>query len=104
MPAEIRKVTKLTDYKWLNLFDVEYINRNGEVGHWTFASRKKNPVPGPGPSVSDAVVIVPIHTSGKLVTIREFRIPLGDYENAFPAGLVKPGESPEEVAGRELEE
>lgn len=104
--------SKLTDYKWLNLYDVEYnvIAPDGKEtrGHWTFASRKKQvPDFGQKPLVADAVVIIPLLKVGrqrKLVTIKEFRIPLGDYENGFPAGLYDHNETAEAVAKRELKE
>ena len=102
---EILGVKKLTDYKWLNLFDVEYKNTKGDVCHWTFASRKSNPILGQFPLKADAVVIIPIHKKQRnLVAIKEFRVPLGDYEYGLPAGLYDPNESAEDVARRELKE
>ena len=38
----------------------------------------------------------------RLVLLREYRVPLGEYNYAFPAGLVEHGETPEAVARREL--
>src|SRR5207248_2358368 len=55
----------------------------------------------------DAVFIVPILKTplgNRLVVLREFRVPLGDYEISFPAGLQEPGESIETTARRELAE
>lgn len=90
--------------RWLKLFNVQYQLQNGKNGVWTFASRKASPNPGQ-PLVADAVVIIPIHADRLgLVTIKEFRIPLGDYEHGFPAGLYDHNESAEDVAYRELEE
>jgi ADP-ribose pyrophosphatase len=57
--------------------------------------------------VHNAVVIVPLWRSGeetRLVVVREFRIPLGDYEFAFPAGLKDDDEPIAETAARELRE
>lgn len=107
---KILNVTKLTDYRWLNLYDVEYLTAEGKTGHWTFASRKPPQVSAsvpPPPLVADAVVIVPLLKDGrkrKLVTIKEFRIPLGDYEYGTPAGLYDHNETAEAVAKRELKE
>ncbi len=104
--ADIKRVQKLTDYKWLNLYDVEYSTLDGATRHWIFASRK-TPVPAGRPLVPDAVVVIPLLKVGrqrKLVTIKEFRIPIGDYEYGFPAGLYDKQESAEEVARRELKE
>lgn len=96
-------VSKLTDHKWLNLYDAAYSMSDGKIGHWTFASRK---TPQPGmPLQADAVVIIPLLKDGhkrNLVTIKEYRIPLGDYEYGFPAGLYDNNETAEAVAKREL--
>ncbi len=99
-------VKKLTDFEWLNLYDAEFLTRDGQTRHWTFASRK-SPQPGSQPLIADAVVIIPLIKDGrkrKLVTIKEFRIPLGDYEYSFPAGLFDHNETAEAVAKRELKE
>jgi ADP-ribose pyrophosphatase len=103
---KINEVSKLTDFKWLNLYNVDYTTRDGKQGVWTFASRK-TPQPAGEPLVADAVVIIPLLKDGrkrKLVTIKEFRIPIGDYEYGFPAGLYNPNETAENVASRELKE
>jgi ADP-ribose pyrophosphatase len=92
--------------RWLKMFNVYYGLENGKSGVWTFASRKASPKPGQ-PLVADAVVIIPLYKDGpvtKLVTIREYRIPLGFYEHGFPAGLYDHNESAEDVARRELKE
>lgn len=107
MTITLEQPQKVTDLRWLNLFDVGYTTADGKKGNWTFASRKKQPTLGPGPMVADAVVIIPLLKDGrkrKLVTIKEFRIPLGDYEHAFPAGLYDHNETAEAVAKRELKE
>lgn len=92
--------------RWLQLFNIKYSQPNGGLGFWSFVSRKKNPTLGQ-PLVADAVVIVPLFKDGrqrKIVTIKEFRIPLGAYEYAFPAGLYDHNETAEAVAKRELKE
>jgi ADP-ribose pyrophosphatase len=98
---------KLTDLRWLNLFEIEYEHRSGKRGKWQFVSRKNNPAPGPAPLQPDAVFIVPILTTPqgpRLVVVKEFRVPLGDYEYSFPAGLQEPGEAIESTVRRELAE
>ncbi|RTK93157.1 MAG: NUDIX hydrolase [Neisseriaceae bacterium] len=97
------KIEKITNMKWLNIFNVSYKNKKGQDSNWTFASRKQNPVLGEELK-PDAVVIVPIHKTpegDKLVLIKEFRIPLGDYEYGFPAGLIE-NENNVDSAKREL--
>ncbi len=107
MNIKLGQVSKKTDGRWLNLFEIDFTNLKGNPGQWAFASRKANPTPGTAPLISDAVVIVPYLKVGRtwrLVLINEFRIPLGDYELAFPAGLPDAGESNATAAIRELKE
>ncbi|MFP4193954.1 MAG: NUDIX domain-containing protein [Desulfobacterales bacterium] len=96
----------LTDRKFVNLFEIRYSDRNGRERIWDFVSRQKPPKIETGAFNSvDAVIIVPWHVpSRKLVVIREFRMPLNDYQYGFPAGLVDEGETPEQSAARELKE
>ena len=103
---EIKKSHKLTRQKWLNLFDIEYNDKKGRAKSWQLASRQSEPKCMTADfSMPDAVVIVPFHTvQKKIVITREYRIPLGDYEYGFPAGLVDEGESIEAAARRELKE
>lgn len=51
----------------------------------------------------DAVVIIATDESGeKILVNREFRMAVGDWVYNFPAGLIDPGEAPEQSARREL--
>lgn len=100
-------IRKLTDFKWLNLYGIDYTGKTGKKGEWIFASRKHEPPQLGKKLVPDAVVIVPIHRAGditKLVILKEFRIPLGSYEWSFPAGLYEKNEDFEKAASRELKE
>jgi ADP-ribose pyrophosphatase len=105
--AKTGQPQRLTDCKWLNLFQIDYVTAKGNAGSWIFASRKQPPRPGPEPLTADAVVIIPLLKDGRsrwLVAIKEFRVPLGDYEYGLPAGLYDHNETAEEVARRELKE
>ncbi|HCY84165.1 MAG TPA: NUDIX hydrolase [Desulfobacteraceae bacterium] len=89
---------QITNHKFLNLVSVAYQDRNGADKSWIYATRGQDACP-------DAVVIVPYHPdTGKLVLIREFRVPLNGDQIGFPAGLVDPGESVEAAGIRELHE
>jgi ADP-ribose pyrophosphatase len=103
---EIKQARKLTDEKWLNLFDVKYVAKTGEEKSWQMATRQKEPKCMTGRyDQPDAVVIVPFHKAkDKLVITREYRVPLNDYEYGFPAGLIDEGESVEQATRRELRE
>ena len=103
---KIQNVEKITDCRHLNLFEISYINQNGTEKLWQIASRADKPKCITGRfDMPDAVVIVPFHKKkDKLVIIKEFRVPLGDYQYGFPAGLVDKGETVQQTCIRELKE
>ncbi len=96
--------TLITRMKFVALFAVSYLDRKGKTRQWQLVSRGERPKCVTGDNRRpDAAIIVPYHRSqGKLVVIREFRIPVGDYQYGFPAGLLDPGEDLATAAGREL--
>jgi ADP-ribose pyrophosphatase len=106
MKLKIRGLKKMTTGRWLNLFDVNYSAKTGEEKSWQIVTRQKEPKCVSGDyRQPDAVVIVPFHAvENKLVILREYRVPLNDYEYGFPAGLVDQGESVEQATRRELME
>lgn len=106
VPVKIKSVKKITDYFHLNMFEITYSDTNDRKKIWSFASRNDPPKCVSGHfETPDAVVIVPYHSENqKLVIIKEFRVPLGDYQYGFPAGLVDNGETAETSVKRELKE
>lgn len=92
--------------KFATLFAVSYLDRKGNTKHWHMVSRYERPKCVTGNiQRPDAAIIVPYHRrEQKLVVIREFRVPVGDYQYGFPAGLLDPGEDLVVTAGRELHE
>ena len=98
--------TKLTDLKWLNMFDVSYRDKTGSSKAWQVATRAAEPKCLSGSfATPDAVVIVPFHKSkNKMVITREYRVALDDIEYGFPAGLIDAGETLEQAVRRELKE
>lgn len=52
----------------------------------------------------EAVVILPVFPGDEVVLIRQFRAPFNEFIIEAPAGVVEPGENPEEAAQRELME
>ncbi len=103
---EVKKAKKVTDKKFLNLFDIDYIDQSGNDKSWILATRADQPKCMTRDfNIPDAVVIAPFHVEKqKLVIIKEFRVALGGYQYGFPAGLVDKGEKVEESAARELKE
>ena len=101
---KITHLEKLTSERWVNLFAAAW-EHLGHTGRWVFASRREKPHAGPH---NDAVVMVPVLRNPgeppRLVLVREFRVPVGDYVIGLPAGLVEPGEEIEEAIRREMRE
>ncbi|MDA8139525.1 MAG: NUDIX hydrolase [Desulfobacteraceae bacterium] len=98
--------TIITKIPYVTLFDVSYEDQKGQTRHWNMVSRQEPPKCISGQRLRpDAAIIVPYHRAEeKLVVIKEFRIPVGDFQYGFPAGLLDPGEALETAAGRELHE
>ncbi|MFH0726638.1 MAG: NUDIX hydrolase [Pseudomonadota bacterium] len=103
---KIMDSTIVTNLPFVKLFAVSYRDRKGNIKRWHMVSRGERPKCITGEHQRpDAAIIVPYHRGEeKLVVIREFRVPVGDYEYGFPAGLLDPGEDLAVAAGRELKE
>ncbi len=104
MAADL-KLTKLTNNKWANMYLAHYTTKTGKQNDWVVVSRKEHPIINAGQP--DAVLIIPMIDTPqgrKLVMIREFRVPVWDYEFAFPAGLMEKGLDVEQMAKKELKE
>jgi len=103
---KITAATVIAKVKHATLFSVSYIDRHGTEKQWHLVSRKKRPkCIGGNIHRADATIIIPYHPqTDQLVVIREFRIPLGDYQYGFPAGLLDPDEDLKIAAARELKE
>jgi ADP-ribose pyrophosphatase len=106
-------VKKLTDKKFLNLYEATYKLEDGSTTPWNFASRKPlNNINDMNKVAQekkpDAVNIVTYyHDSNNVLhflLIKEYRSPFNAYFISFPAGLVENGETVEEAAIREVKE
>lgn len=105
----INSIKKLTDNRYLNLYELDATFRDGSSAPYYVASRR--------PSVDslkatakdsnpDGVIIYGVYgeQKDKLVLVRQYRYPLNDYVYEFPAGLVDPGEDLMKAGVRELYE
>jgi len=50
----------------------------------------------------EAAAALPILPDGKVILIKQFRAPINGWVLEIPAGVIEPGESPEETIKREL--
>ncbi len=102
-------VKKLTDNPYLNLYELEATSRDGAVFPYYVASRRRGEEgikAVTGDNRADGVIIYGVYgqTRDKVVLIRQYRYPAGDYVYEFPAGLVEPGEDLCAAGIREMKE
>ena len=108
--TKVDQINTLAETKYLKLYNAKYTNRMGEDRNWTIASRKpieklNNRFFKGEEDQVDAVVILAKHVEkNKLVLIKQFRVPIGDYVIEFPAGLIDGEEDIKEAVKRELKE
>jgi ADP-ribose pyrophosphatase len=98
--------TIVSQSKFVTVVAVRYEDRKGDFKQWHMVTRNAEPKCITGAiQRPDAAIIVPYHREkDKLVVIREYRVPVGDYMYGFPAGLLDAGEDLAVAAGRELYE
>jgi len=103
---KIKNYKKLTDARWINLFDVFYLDQAGQERNWQVVSRHPVPKCMTGRfDIPDAVLMIPFHLSErKLVVLKEYRVSLAGFQYEFPAGLIDKGETIQEASQRELME
>ena len=67
---KIQSVEKITDLRYLNMFEMKYQDAEGRNRVWCFASRNNPPQCVPNvPVAPDAVVIVPFHAEKNRLVI-----------------------------------
>lgn len=101
---ELEKIKLLFTCRWVNLFEALYRNKNGSLGTWQFVSRFGDVTTENIQKITPAAVVVVPYCPARhsLLLIKEFRVPIWDYEIGFPAGLLNVDEAPAEAARREL--
>ena len=109
--SSIGKIEKKTNTPYLNFYEFEAIQRDGQVLKHPYyvASRAKkiedlkayNHQNNP-----DGVILYGVYgeEKDKIVLVRQYRFPLGGYCYEFPAGLVEPDEDMLDAGVREMYE
>ena len=98
-------IRKIHEGKFITRYDVDYITEEGHAKTYEIISRNKNiqTLEEWQSRVPDSVVMIRTDESGEKILInREYRMAVALWMYNFPAGLIDPGESPEESARREL--
>ncbi len=107
--AEVKSVKKLTDNRFLNLYQLEAVHRDGAVKDYFMASRIRQPEGIKAvthENTPNGVILYGVYgeKKDKVVLVRQYRYPIGDYIYEFPAGLVEPGEDLLHAGIREMYE
>ncbi|HBM17476.1 MAG TPA: NUDIX hydrolase [Lentisphaeria bacterium] len=93
VPTVLKRTSKFKG-KWLEFEEVEYVDAFNKVRTWENVVR----------TTEGGAVAMIATTVGKLILVRQFRPPIGNYIIEFPAGLVDKEESYIVSALRELKE
>lgn len=98
-------VEKKEEGKYINRYNIRYETVDKQIKEYEMVSRSKDidSLEKLHGKVADAVVIIATDEKGeKILLNKEFRLAVGEVVVNFPAGLIDPGEKPEESAKREL--
>jgi ADP-ribose pyrophosphatase len=103
----ISGIKKLTDNRYLNLYELDSTFRDGSRAPYYVASRRKSADLNKAASHDnrpDGVILCGVYGEEKdrLVLIRQYRYPIDGYVYEFPAGLVEPGEDMVQAGIREM--
>lgn len=103
----IKSIRQQTNNRFLNCFELEAVHRDGRVSPYYVASRAKDAASLKAVTHEnnpDGVILYGIYGQqrDRVVLIRQYRYPLGDYLYEFPAGLVEDGEEMTQAGIREM--
>ena len=105
----INGIKKLTDNRYLNLYEQDALFRDGSRGGYYVASRRKSVETLKAVTHDnhpDGVILYGVYGEKKdrVVLVRQFRYPVNGYVYEFPAGLVEPDEDVLQAGIREMYE
>ena len=103
----ISGIKKLSDNRYLNLYELDATFRDGSRAPYYVASRRKEIEALKATTHDnqpDGVILYGVYGAekDKVVLIRQYRYPIDGYVYEFPAGLVEPGEDMLEAGVREM--
>ena len=98
---------KVADGRFIDRYDLEYETASGKKKVYEMITRDHGMATREDltENAPEAVILIVTDSTGERILInREFRLAAGRWVYNFPAGLIDPGETPEEAAARELRE
>lgn len=107
--SNIQNIQQKTHSRFLNYYELEAVHRDGSISPYYMASRAKDASQLKAVTHQnrpDGVIIYGVYgeEQDRVVLIRQYRYPLGDYVYEFPAGLVEEGEEMGAAGVREMYE
>ena len=107
--SNILNIQQKTHNRFLNYYELEAVHRDGSVSPYYMTSRAKDASQLKAVTHQnrpDGVILYGVYGEEKdrVVLIRQYRYPLGDYVYEFPAGLVEEGEEMGAAGVREMYE
>ena len=100
-------IRKIHEGRFITRYDVDYVTSEGNPKTYEIISRSRDirSLEELQNLTPNAVVMILTDESGERILVnREYRMAMAQWIYNFPAGLIDPGESPEESARRELRE
>ncbi len=100
-------VRKILEGKFITRYDVDYMTEEGHGKTYEMISRNPDirTLEDLQNRKADSVILILTDESGgRILVNREYRMATAQWVCNFPAGLIDPGETPEESAERELRE
>ena len=106
---KIKNISKVTDNPFVNLYNLDVVNRKGKNFTYYLASRAKSAEKlelRTGQQKVNGVIIYSLYGEkrDRVVLVRQYRYTIDNYIYEFPAGLIEEGEDFHETAVRELRE
>lgn len=99
---------KLTDNPFLNMYCLDAVANSGKQFHYYFVTRNREEdlKIRTNSLTAEGIVIYPVWRDDpeKIVMIRQYRYPIGNYIYELPAGLIDAGETAEQAGVREMKE
>ncbi len=102
-----QRIKKIHQGRFITRYDVDYVTAEGHSKTYEIISRNPNiqTLDDLQNKQPNAVVMILTDERGERILInREYRMAMAQWIYNFPAGLIDPGETPEESAKRELRE
>ena len=98
-------IRKIHEGRFITRYDVDYVTEEGHSKTYEIISRNRDiqSLEDLQNKRADSVILILTDGTGERILVsREYRMAMAQWIYNFPAGLIDPGESPEESARREL--